>query len=102
MNKTVVGGIVGIIVLGAVAIFIINMQSDSNSEVAGPDTQNSITRPAVQAIPNTFNIMTPEEKAAADEAAKIAAEEAARAELASSTASSSEEDASEEKEEDTE
>lgn len=89
MNKIFLGGIIGVVVIGAIAVFVLNLQDSSESEVAGPDTQNSITRPAVQAVPNTFSIMTPEEKAASEQAARIAAEEAA--EQASSTASSTDE-----------
>jgi hypothetical protein len=79
MNKTVIGGIVGVIVLGVVVILAINFLADGETAPAPETTQNSITRPAVQPIPNTFSIMTPEEKAAADQADQLAAEAALQA-----------------------
>jgi len=85
MNKTVIGGIVGVLVLGAVAVLAINFFSREETAAPTP-TQDSISRPAVKPVANTFSIMTPEEKAASEEAARVAAEAAL---LASTTGSSS-------------
>ena len=93
MNKTVIGGIVGVIVLGVVVILAINFLADGETPTVPETTQNSITRPAVQPIPNTFSIMTPEEKAAADKADQLAAEAAL---LATSSATSTETQAADE------
>jgi hypothetical protein len=80
MNKTVIGGIVGVIVIGIAAILILNLSGTNNGTVLqNNDPGNTISRPAVQAIPNTFSIMTPEEKAASEEAARIRAESALQA-----------------------
>lgn len=89
MNKMVLGAIVGVLLLGAVAIFVINQQNTSTSDTIGNDTPNSITRPAVQAVPNTFSIMSPEEMAASEEAARVAAEAALLASTTASTTASS-------------
>jgi hypothetical protein len=63
----------------------------SNSEPEAPvgtyvDEDFVPSRPDVQARPDTFTVMTPEQKAAAEEAERIAAEQAAL--TASTTASS--------------
>jgi len=92
MNKTVIGGILGVIVLGTIAVFVINFMSDAStgSTIQNNDPGNTISRPAVQAVPNTFSIMTPEEKVASEEAARIRAEAALQA---SSTGTSTDDDA---------
>jgi hypothetical protein len=88
MNKFFIGGIVGVVVIGAIAVFVLNMSSTTNgTEIQANDPGNTISRPAVQAVPNTFSIMTPEEKAASDEAARIKAEAEL---LATSSATTSE------------
>ncbi len=79
MNKTVIFGIVGVIVLGVVVITAVNYLFKPEAAIAPDLNQNSISRPAVQPIPNTFSIMTPEEKAASEEAARLAAEAALQA-----------------------
>jgi hypothetical protein len=93
MNKTVIGGIVGVIVLGVVVILAINFLADGETPPVPETTQNSITRPAVKPIPNTFSVMTPAEKAAADKADQLAAEAAL---LATSSATSTESEATDE------
>lgn len=73
MNKTYIGIIIGVIVVGAVAVLLINQLDlgGANPEDAVVPAAN-IARPAVKPVPNTFSIMTPEEKAAAEEAERIA------------------------------
>jgi uncharacterized membrane protein required for colicin V production len=85
MNKMVFGAIAGVLLIGAIAIFVINQQDTVTVDTISNDSPDSITRPAVQAIPNTFSIMSPEEIAAAEEAARLAAEAAL---LASTTTTS--------------
>jgi len=79
MNKIVLGAIAGVLLVGGVGIYVFSIVSDSDQVELGGDPGTTISRPAVQAIPNTFGVMTPEEKAMADEAARIAAEAAAQA-----------------------
>ena len=80
----------GVLVVGAIAVYLLNRgDTPTQTGLQNNDPGNTISRPAVQAIPNTFSIMTPEEKAAADEQARLQAEAAVQA---SSTASSTDED----------
>jgi hypothetical protein len=94
-TKLIVGGVIAIAVIGMIGLTIFN-----NSEPEAPvgtyvDEDYVPTRPDVQARPNTFNVMTPEEKAAAEEASRVAAEQAAlqASSTASTTASSTEDTA---------
>jgi len=90
MNKTAIGAVIGVIAIGAVVVFVLNLTTTNNgTDLQANDPGNSIPRPAVQAVPNTFSIMTPEEKVAAEEAARLAAEAAAQA---SSSATTTEEE----------
>lgn len=85
MNKLAIGGIIAVVVVGAIAVYLINrMEQETQADLVNNDPGNTISRPAVKPVPNTFSIMTPEEKAAADDAAHLKAEQDA---LASSTAS---------------
>jgi len=93
--KLVIIGLIAVAVAVAIGIGIF-----SGSEPEGPvgtyvDEDYVPTRPDVQAKPNTFKVMTPEEKVAAEEAARIAAEQEALSATttASSTATSTEESA---------
>ena len=85
MNKLAIGGVIGVIVLGAVAVYFFNQSQNSNSSNQQPADAVPITRPAVQAKPNTFSVMTPEERAAAEVQERLAAAEASS--TASTTAS---------------
>ena len=89
MNKLVIGGVIGAIVLGAVAVYFFNQSQNSNSNAQAPAAEVPITRPAVQAKPNTFSVMTAEERAVAEAEAKRAAEAAALASTTASTSASS-------------
>jgi|GEM_PF-1911168 len=91
MNTKVITAIVGVLVLGVAGVVLVNI-------FAGPDVGRTEIRTTEQAIDanarttpepqgNTFNILTPEERAAADAAARKAAEVRAAAEAASSSAS---------------
>ena len=96
MNKTVIGAIIGVVVIGAVVIFILNQNDDTSAtQLQNNDPGSTVSRPAVQPVPNTFSIMTPEEKAAAEEAARLRAEAEVNA---STTATSSDEDTPEQQE----
>jgi hypothetical protein len=99
MNKMAFGAIAGILLIGGVGIYVLSIVSDSDQTELGGDPGTIILRPAVQAIPNTFGVMTPEEKATADEAARIAAEAAAQA---TSTATTTDQELVEETEADSE
>jgi hypothetical protein len=82
--------IVGVVLAVGITV-IIGLTIFSNSEPEAPvgtyvDEDFVPTRPDVQARPDTFTVMTPEQKAAAEEAERIAAEQAAL--TASTTASS--------------
>lgn len=85
--KLVIGGVIAVVVVVMIAFNLLQ-----GTETVAPvgtyvDEDFVPTRPDVQARPNTFNVMTPEEKAAAEaEEARLAAEQAALA--ASSSASS--------------
>jgi len=83
-TKLVIVGLVFIVVAGAAGAMYFG--GDSRS-AAGPDLDQEfeITRPDVKPIPNTFTVMTPEERAAAEEAERLASEA-----LATTTATSSE------------
>jgi len=87
MNTKLIVGVV----LAAAVIVMIGLTIFTNSEPEAPvgtyvDEDFVPTRPDVQARPDTFTVMTPEQKAAAEEADRIAAEQAALS--ASTTASS--------------
>jgi hypothetical protein len=74
MNTKLIVGVV----LAVAVIIMIGVTIFSNSEPEAPagtyvDEDYVPTRPDVQARPNTFNVLTPEEKAAAEEAERIAA-----------------------------
>ena len=99
MNKTILGVIAGVLLLGGIGIYALNLVSEPEQAELGGDPGTTISRPAVQAIPNTFSIMTPEEKAMADETARIAAEAAAQA---TSTATTTDDELVEETEADSE
>jgi len=79
MNKMTLGAIAGVLLVGGIGIYVFILLSEPEQTELGGDPGTTISRPAVQAIPNTFGVMTPEEKAMADEAARIAAEAAAQA-----------------------
>lgn len=88
MNKTAVLGIIGVIILGGVGVVLANMLSEpavDSGDIRTTEQVIDVPRSAPPVRENSFTIMTPEEKAAAD-AARAAAEAAAAA-LASSTAS---------------
>jgi len=94
MNKIVVGGVIGtlaIVLVVGLLFFEFDGASDTESVVTDP---TPVTRPSVQARPNTFSIMTPEEKAASEEAARVAAEQAAL--VTATTSTSTETDVTEE------
>ena len=87
MNTKLIVGVV----LAAAVIVMIGLTIFTNSEPEAPvgtyvDEDFVPTRPDVQARPDTFTVMTPEQKAAAEEAERIAAEQAAL--IASTTATS--------------
>ena len=83
--KLIVGGLIAVVVVGAIGLGIFRGSEPEAPAGTFVDEDFVNTRPDVQARPNTFSVMTPEEKAAAEEAARIAAEEALSA---SSTATS--------------
>ena len=85
MNKIVIGSIVAVLVIGGISIFLLNQSSSNTAQTVETTTPATVSRPTVQAVPNTFTIMTPEEKAAADEAKRLADEAAAAATDAAST-----------------
>lgn len=82
--KLIVGGVIAVAVVVMIGLTIFNNSEPETPVGTFVDDDFVVTRPDVQARPNTFNVMTPEEKAAADEA-RAAAEQAAQ--QASSTAS---------------
>jgi type IV secretory pathway protease TraF len=87
MNTKLIVGVV----LAVAVIVMIGFTLFTNSEPEAPvgtyvDEDFVPTRPDVQARPDTFTVMTPEQKAAAEEAERIAAEQAAL--IASTTATS--------------
>ena len=90
MNKSVVGIIIGIIVLVAIVVLALNRFGKEEPVVTPVQQPANIARPAVKPVPNTFLIMTPEEKAAA-EAAKLAELESIDAATTSSSTVESEE-----------
>jgi len=84
--KLIVGGVIMVVVIAMIGITVFT-GTDAEAPVGTYVDEDFVpTRPDVQARPNTFNVMNPEEKAAAEEAERIAAEQAAL--TASSTASS--------------
>jgi hypothetical protein len=86
--KLIIGGVLAIVVTGMIAFSLLQAPEDQAPEGTYVDEDFVPTRPAVQARPNTFNVMTPEEKAAAQaEAARVAAEQAALAASSSATSS---------------
>lgn len=94
MNKKIIILIIGVIVLGVLGILLANVFAGpdiARSEITTTEQEfdeNSRTTPEPQG--NTFNILTPEEKAAAEEASRLAAEARAAVEAASSSASTTE------------
>lgn len=90
--KLIVGGVIALALISIIAIGVYGEPEEEISGAVFVDENFVNTRPDVVAVPNTFSVMTPEEKAAADEAERLAAEAAlAASSSATSTASSSEE-----------
>lgn len=86
-TKLIIGG--GLAVVVAVMIGVGLLRTSEPAAPAGTFVDEDFvpTRPDVQARPNTFSVMTPEEKAAAEaEAARLAAEAAAASTTATSSA----------------
>ncbi len=93
MNTKVLGLIAVVVVLGVGVIVAINLFDSEAEQLPVADTPAVITRPAVEPVPNTFSVMTEQERAEAAEAERLAAEAALLASTTpSSTASSTEED----------
>lgn len=83
--KLLLGGLVLVAVVGFIASSVLTEDRDLPTVEQNPDFQ--VSRPAAKPVPNTFTVMTPEEKAAAEaEAARLAAEATL---ISSSTASTS-------------
>jgi hypothetical protein len=94
MNTKLLVGIVIAIIIGAlIATAWFRSADDTTISLEELNAEPfEVTRPDVAPIPNTFSIMTPDEKAAAEEAARVAAEtQLAASTTATSSATSTEE-----------
>ena len=88
----IIGGVLGIGIIGIILANVFAGPDAGGTEIRTTEQSGEIQRPAAQPRANTFGIMTPEEKAAAEEAARLAAEAAALASSTASTTASSTDD----------
>lgn len=91
MNTKLLAGAVIAIIIGTLIVIAIFNTTEPEEESAFDLTPSQEIRPTTQPIPNTFSVMSPEEKAAAEEAARVAAEAALNASTTSTSSATSSE-----------
>jgi hypothetical protein len=88
-TKLIIGGVIAIAVAAMVGIGYFTTSDEAEPVGTYVDEDFVPTRPDVQAKPNTFSVLTPEEKAAEEAAERAAAEAALNASSSATTTATS-------------